>query len=467
MNRLKPNKPTVWAALLVLAIAVCGCGSYVGQSAAKSDKQARCTLAGLTLEQLGDQYRRDLFDDFLPFMNTFVIDHEYGGFMCNTDRNGRNLDTNKNAWYIGRGIWVYSFLYNNFGENPEHLKVTRKAVDFILASSPEEGRLWSAEFTRTGEPIPPRGQYIGNKFVPVGQQVYGDLFIAEGLTEYSIAVNDETYWNLAKDILLKCMDIYDRPDYAPTAPMVYLPDEDAGPVPGARLLGVWMLVVRLTSQMLEIRPDPEVLAISNRALDAIFTNHYNPEYDLLNEVLMHDMSRPQNEYRDLAYTGHAIETMWMVMYEARRRNDRQLFDKAAQLFKRTLEVAWDDVYGGFYRGLKNVHENRWILDKALWVQEEALIGLLFIIENTGEEWAKEWFTEVYSLVQDKYPLRKHGYALWDLWTDRYFTFVEDAKRVGNYHHPRHLMMNLKTLERIAERDCQIPDWFNAHGNIAR
>ncbi|MCP5117846.1 MAG: hypothetical protein GY953_44065, partial [bacterium] len=44
------------------------------------------TLADLTLEELRDQYRRDLFGDFLPFMEKYVIDHEYGGFLCNTDR---------------------------------------------------------------------------------------------------------------------------------------------------------------------------------------------------------------------------------------------------------------------------------------------------------------------------------------------------------------------------------------------
>ena len=53
------------------------------------------TLGGLTLEELGKQYRYDLFDDFLAFLDSFVIDHEYGGFMCTTDRSGKNLSTSK------------------------------------------------------------------------------------------------------------------------------------------------------------------------------------------------------------------------------------------------------------------------------------------------------------------------------------------------------------------------------------
>src|SRR5262245_2240860 len=34
----------------------------------------------LPLKQLRDQYRRDLFTDFLPFMEKYVIDPEFGGF---------------------------------------------------------------------------------------------------------------------------------------------------------------------------------------------------------------------------------------------------------------------------------------------------------------------------------------------------------------------------------------------------
>ena len=50
-------------------------------------------------------------------------------------------------------------------------------------------------------------------------------------------------------------------------------------------------------------------------------HHYNPRFQLINELINHDLSRPANEYEKLVYAGHAIETLWMVMDEARRRND--------------------------------------------------------------------------------------------------------------------------------------------------
>ena len=46
-------------------------------------------LAGHSIAELRDQYRRDLFDDYLPFVDRYAFDHERGGFMCEVDLDGR------------------------------------------------------------------------------------------------------------------------------------------------------------------------------------------------------------------------------------------------------------------------------------------------------------------------------------------------------------------------------------------
>jgi len=285
------------------------------------------------------------------------------------------------------------------------------------------------------------------------------LFIANGIAEYSRAVEDEKYWHKAKQILFKCVRVYDRSDYCPQVAPSHL-GPGAPPMPGARALATWMVVLRLVTQMLNHKYDGEIEAVADRCLDAIFNYHYHPQYDLMNEILNHDMSRPKNEYADLFSMGHAIETMWMVMYEAHRRKDKKLFDKAARIFKRHLEVAWDDVYGGVYMAVKNLDQNIWDLRKGLWAQEEVLIGLLFVIEHTGAQWAKDWFAKMFTYVQDKFPLRQYGFPIWILYADRKVTFERHAARVGNFHHPRHLMLNLLGIERMIRRDGKISDYFS-------
>ena len=124
-----------------------------GEGPARNEEQGK--LAGLSLEQLRDSYRYYLFEDFLPFMEKYVIDHQYGGFMCNTDRDGTNLSGNKLAWFEGRGIWVYSFLYNNFARNEKHLEVARKSLQFILRLSPSGEDTLSARVLLERENLSP------------------------------------------------------------------------------------------------------------------------------------------------------------------------------------------------------------------------------------------------------------------------------------------------------------------------
>lgn len=209
-----------------------------------------------------------------------------------------------------------------------------------------------------------------------------------------------------------------------------------------------MVFIRTLSQMLAMRPDTELRAITDRSVDALLNHHLNPRFNLLNELMNHDLSRPHNEYEQLVYAGHAIETLWMIMYEARRRSDRRLFDRAAALFQRHCEVAKDRVYGGLFRNLKNVDENAWTLDKTLFPQQEALIGSLCLIEETGNPWAIEFYRDLDRYVREKFPMRSLHSPLWQVAGNRQVDPTPDMTRAENYHQPRFLMLNLLAAERL-------------------
>jgi len=426
----------VFVCLAALISALSGCATYRVQA----DRGAGAIgpgdwPAGMSLRELKAQYERDLFEDFLPFMDKYVVDHEFGGFMCNTDRDGTKLSTRKSATETGRGIWVYSFLYRNLDPDPRYLEIARRSVDFLLKHRPTGDKFWPSSFTREGRPLDSPGS------------LYGDLYVAMGLTEYAKATGDETYWNISKDVIVKCMKDYDRPDH--DFRVTYF-KPDAPPIAGPRVLGHWMTFLWLSTQMLEFKSDPDVARIADRSVAAVMQHHYNPEFKLINEVLNHNLSRNE-AYEQFVYPGTAIEVLWMVLQDALRRQDRELFDLAAERFRRHVEVAWDDVYGGAFLSLPDVDQNLWdTRQKALFLQEEMLIGCMLVIEHTGAQWAKDWFDKVYRYVRDTYPLRRHGLPLWTLYADRKVTFKRHYSRIGNFHHPRHLMLNLLALNRLIE-----------------
>ncbi|MGH9616127.1 MAG: AGE family epimerase/isomerase [Acidobacteriaceae bacterium] len=411
-----------------------------------------------SIQQLAALYRSDLFRDFFPFMAKYVVDPTYGGFLCETNGRGVHITTNKYAWYEGRGIWVYSFLYNNLAREHRYLDVARGSVDFILRQSPTPpAETWPFEMTREGKPLG-----------PPEPQVYGDLFIAEGLAEYSVATGERHYWQMAKDLLLRSVRMYDRADYYPEIGQTYLGPQ-ARSFPGARIQGVWMVLVRVCTQMLRVREDPEVDAVAARCVDAVVNHHFNPHFKLNNELLNHDLTRPANEYAQLVYTGHCIEISWMLLEEALRLQDEALFNTLAERFRRHVEVAEDRVYGGVFRDLTNVNENRWTLDKVLWAQEEVTIGALLIFEHTGAPWAWDLFLKFDSYTRRKYqdPLKRLGVPLWIYGADRQVSLESYFKlpaRVENYHHPRHLMLNLLRLNRMVRNKTKIPPPF--HGRAA-
>jgi hypothetical protein len=70
------------------------------------------------------------------------------------------------------------------------------------------------------------------------------------------------------------------------------------------------------------------------------------------------------------------------------------------------------------------------------------------------------FGKMFVYVRDKYPLQRYGYPLWIIRGDRKVTFeprplegppFSEEQRVENYHHPRHLMLNLLSLDRMIRR----------------
>ena len=391
-------------------------------------------LNGLDLNKLHDFYHAELFNRFIPNMDKFVIDHKLGGFMTSVDiTNGNQVNSNKTAWFEGRGMWTYSFLYNNIEKNPEYLEIARKSKDFILKHLPKDDKFITSSYSKDGNSLSGPGD------------IYSSLFVAEGLAEFAKATNDKQYFKMAKMLILSCLDRYDSPDY--DYYVAYL-NSDAPKIPGPRVLGHWMVFLRAATQILENGPDAEMEKLADRCLDACLNHHLNPKYNLFNEVLNHDFSRPDNSYKDFAYTGHGMEMCWMLHFEAVRRKDKKLFDRITEVFKTHINVAHDDVYGGYFRSLDHVDNNIWKVDKVLWLQEEVLIGSMFIAEHTGEEWAKKLFNETLEYVLKSFA--KPGNLFWASAGDRFVK--EYAKtRAEHYHHPRHLMLNLLSLKRMIKR----------------
>ena len=195
-------------------------------------------LAGMTIKELEKKYTYDLFDDFLPFMDKFVIDHELGAFMTNVDRDGTLLNTIKNTWYCGRGIWVYSFLYNNLDKQDRYLDIADKAVDFILTAPARRRPVLAGRVDQEGDPILPRDSSSAASTTPSARRCRATCSSPTAWPSFQGHRETRATGTRPRRSSLKCVRLFDKPDYAPNAAQIYL-GRDAPSMPGARLMGVW------------------------------------------------------------------------------------------------------------------------------------------------------------------------------------------------------------------------------------
>lgn len=390
------------------------------------------TISDLNLKKLRETYSEALFKKFLPNMDKYVVDHELGGFMCSVNIETRKLEnTNKRAWFEGRGMWTYSFLYNNLEKNPRYLEIARKSKDFILKLLPADGTYYISGFTKEGKPL---SNAEGD--------IYGNLFVAEGLAEYSKASGEKQYFTQAKNIILKAVERYDRPDFT----YGYKAENR---VAGPRILGHWMILLSLCTQMLRQQNDPEIKALADRSVDAIMKHHMNPESRLLNEALAHDFSRLSDPVASqMGDVGHGCETLAFVMNYAVLQKDAELFRLSSEAFKRHVTVTKDNVYGGHFHMLDNIDANVWTLTKVRWLQEEILIGAMILIEHTGDQWALNCYAETEAYIREKFVRPEYAFVIDS--GDRK-VIQHNMVRAEHYHHPRQLMVGILAIDRILER----------------
>ena len=70
--------------------------------------------------ELKEFYHNSLLNDIVPFwLNSDLIDKEYGGFITSVDREGKQYNADKSVWFQGRCLWTFSKLCNTYGAKKE------------------------------------------------------------------------------------------------------------------------------------------------------------------------------------------------------------------------------------------------------------------------------------------------------------------------------------------------------------
>lgn len=396
-------------------------------------------INGLTLEEHRDELIDRLYNEYLPFWENGGYDKQLGGFICNLDENGVPVDENKFIWYQGRGIWVYSFLYNNFGQDSKYLEIAKHTRDFMVNYMYAGKGQWAETVRSNGEVV---------KGVGPESNIYGWLFAANGLAEYFRISGNEEDLELVIESVMAAQKAYDSSQY-----------RKGTDFEGLRIQGHSMIFVRLLTRLLDDYDHAELRKLRDLHLDHLMTRFYHPGFKISNEELLHDYSRIKGKEGTM-FMGHSLEAQWMVMHAALLKNDQRLFDSAKNNFRRYLEMGWDYNFDGWgsedyyvYAGPNNV-QGPDFSTKTMWAHTEILVGCMTVLEHTGECWAKDWYERTWRYIKKTFC---RGIGAWEQAVNRYGEPISREKwgihpmRRGNYHQPRFLMMNILSLDRMINK----------------
>ena len=453
MKRRSFITSTLTAGIPAFHLASCGNKKdTAGTARNTSESILPATLAGKTIEELRDDYHHRFFDRYLPFWDRGGID-ESGAIFCNLNDDGTVYNDEVFNWYQGRAIWVYSFLYNNFGKNSRYIEIARKARNFLVKNLYAGNGKWYEKSNRNG-----------NIIEGVSDVIYGWIIVATGLQEYYKAVGNDEDLNLAIESLRAALKTYDNPDY--TGSQNWGGYSSDIPRKGIRDQGYHMVFIRLLTQLLSHYSDPWLEELAGKQVDLLMNKFFNAEYGISNENLNHDYSRIKG-YEDYMYIGHSLETQWMVMFEAIRTKDRMLFDTCKNNIRRNLELCWDYIFEGYggdghfyvFDGPERTREKMYN-EKSMWSHTEILIATLTVLEYTGESWARDFYERTYTYAINKFDT---PYGVWRQGVNRFGEEMKrdvnkimgiTNKRKGNFHMPRAFMLNMLSLNRmIKNRRC--------------
>jgi mannose/cellobiose epimerase-like protein (N-acyl-D-glucosamine 2-epimerase family) len=400
-------------------------------------------LGGMNLEGLWEDHRVRLFDRLLPFWEIGGIDREYGGYLCFLNDDGQPVGHDKFTRHQGRGLWVYSYLYNNFGNDSSHLENAAKTRDFMVKYMYAGNGTWAERTSRDGK--------VGQG---TNENITTSLVAASGLIEFFKATGNPEDLDIVGETIWSASRAYDRPEYTGESYAGIVNDPEI--TSGIRSLGHTIAFINLLTLYLSYRGNRRFEDIVDEQVAHAVNDFYAPHLRITTEYLQHNYTVIPG-LSDHMYVGHSLELLVMVMYEAARKRNRRLFDEVKDRFRLNIEMCWDYNLDGLgsqhYFVFDGPHHTRHNLygAKTMKVHADALTGLMKIIEHTGEHWAVEWFDRIreYTLKTFDTPT-----GLWNQVVNRAGKETNRADIIpvlrDNYTQARCLMLCIKSLEHMID-----------------
>lgn len=369
------------------------------------------------------------------------MDREHGGVYTCLDRKGEIYSTDKSVWMQGRCGWIYAFLCHNYGVRQEWLDASKSCLDFMenYCFNHAYGDRMYFTVTAEGKPLRQRRYYFSEAFCAIANAEYYGVTGDKACLERARQCYD-LYWDLSQG----------KPDPVGMGPKT-IPETRTG-----RAFGTPMIILNVTGVLM--RTDPERKALyeerARKCVDDIFKYHVKPELKCTLENVDVD-GTPRLYYTEgrTVNPGHDIEGVWFLLEHAQRTGDKELVNKAAQMFDWAIAAGWDNEYGGllYFTDCLGKPPEAYEHDMKLWwPHNEILISSMMLYRDTGEEKYLDWFYKCLDYCKKHFADPEYGEWYGYLRRDGLPTMpsTKGSTFKGPFHMPRSMILVDKMIDEI-------------------
>lgn len=385
------------------------------------------------IAKLRDFYKDYLLDNSISFWLENAVDREYGGYITCLDREWKAYNTDKSVWLQGRGVWIFSRLYNTVDQRKEWLDAAKTGYEFLTKYCfDKDGRLFF-QVTRDGRPLQKR------------RYVFSEMFAILAFTEYYKATGSSEAYKRAFEAYDLVLGVYENPAILP--PKI---NPETRQAKGHSFL---MMLLCVTQAMREIDKNAKYDEISNKIVGTLFKDFVKPEKKALFETVGPDGELMDNPQGRCINPGHSIETSWFLMHEGICKKDEGLIGRALEILDWSLDLGWDKEYGGLLYFVdiegKPAEQLEWDM-KLWWPHTEALYALLLAVHLTGEKKYEIWYEKVHEWAFNHFEDKTYGE--WYGYLHRDGTVSNTLKGSmwkGLFHLPRAFLLSYLLLDKMA------------------
>ena len=372
------------------------------------------------------------------------MDKEHGGVYTCLDRKGEIYSTDKSVWMQGRCGWIFAFLCHNYGVKQEWLDASKSCLDFMEAHCFNRacGDRMYFTVTEDGKPLRQRRYCFSEAFYALANAEYygvagGEEHLTRARRGYAL------YWDLN----------HGMEDPTGLGPKT-IPETRTG-----RSFGIPMIILNVTGAMLRVDPERRELYGQRAAqcVEEIFKYHVHPELKCVLENVDVD-GTPRLYYTEgrTVNPGHDIEGVWFLLEHAQRTGDKELVQKAAQMFDWAIAAGWDEEYGGllYFTDCLGKPPEAYEHDMKLWwPHNEILISSMMLYRDTGDEKYLDWFYRCMDYCKEHFSDPLYGEWYGYLRRDGLPTMpsTKGSTFKGPFHMPRSMILVDKMIDEILGR----------------